>query len=487
MSDVSERYDAVVVGGGPAGIFAAYSLAVRARRVLLLEAGGPMLQSLCPRVKVDLEGRLVRASERFRMQCPRCTCLTGLGGAAFHFDTNLGYSGNLSRSKIERSEDGQVRTFSSLERVLSPYQRAQTAVRDVFGILHRHGLPEAPPEPPRLADTSPLDHQFVGADLTTSQSITVDTALSVVESLMASFVAAGGEVRFMTRATEVDRGGPTRFTIGVEDASGAAGEVAADTVVVAVGKLGLPWVRSTIARLGLDHQPSHKVDVGVRLEGSRERLAPLCSRCANPKLAYLNDRGQSVRTFCVCAGGRIMQYAFGDAVVLDGQHCLTRPTSRSNFGIVTTLDVPAGLDGTDFALDLARTVTRAGEGRPVACSVGELRGRTAARAAPTGTLATSLVEFTHAPLTGCFPPNLVEDILGMVDRLNTVFPRMVDDSDVVAAPVIERIYPQLSLSGNLESSEPGLYFVGDASSRIIGVTYGAATGLAAAAHILGRT
>ncbi|WP_020123041.1 FAD-dependent oxidoreductase [Streptomyces canus] len=485
MSD-TERYDSVVIGGGPAGIFAAYTLARAGTRVLLLEAGGPMLGSLCPRVKVDLNGRLVRASERFRMQCPRCTCLTGLGGAAFHFDTSLGYPSALSRSKIEQSEDGEVRKFSSLERALGSLDGAEQAVREVFEELHRHGLNQHDTSGgPVVADTTSVNSHFDGIDLTVSQSITVDTALTVVESMMEALVEAGGEVRFHTRATRIGTAADPRFVVEAEQTDGTAVTLTADSVVVAVGKLGLPWVRNTIAELGLEHSAAAKVDVGVRLEGDRELLAPLSSQCSNPKLAFLNERGESVRTFCVCAGGRIMQYGFEDAVVLDGQHCLTRPTRRTNFGIVTTVRMPAGQDGTDFALELIRDVAQRGGGRPVACTVEELRAHYRGEpVTPATSLDTSLINYEHAALTECLPRTLVGDVLAMVDRLNAVFPGMIVPGAVVAAPVIERISPQMSLTPDMESSEPGLYFVGDSSAKIIGVTYGAATGTAAGRHII---
>src|SRR5262249_9175739 len=133
--------DAVVVGGGPAGLFAALVLARGGLRPLLVEAGDGMEESLCPRVVARRTGRLVRDAERFRMQCPRCTCLTGLGGAAFHFDTNLGYVRQLSRSKIESAQDGSVRKYSGLERAVGSFDRAQELVRRVYDDLHELGLP----------------------------------------------------------------------------------------------------------------------------------------------------------------------------------------------------------------------------------------------------------------------------------------------------------------------------------------------------------
>ncbi|MDW6057257.1 hypothetical protein SAZ11_03140 [Streptomyces sp. FXJ1.4098] len=74
----------------------------------------------------------------------------------------------------------------------------------------------------------------------------------------------------------------------------------------------------------------------------------------------------------------------------------------------------------------------------------------------------------------------------MADRLNALHPGLVPGTATVAAPVVERLFPDLDLSDDLESSIPGLYFVGDSSSKIIGITYGAATGMAAARSVLRR-
>ncbi|MGW4072120.1 FAD-binding protein [Streptomyces asiaticus] len=482
MSDTNAtpvRTDAVVIGGGPAGLFAALTLVRAGRRVALLEAGGDMRESLCSRLVARMDGRSVRDAEKFRLQCPRCTCLTGLGGAAFHFDTNLGYISSLTRSKIESAPDGTVRSYSGLERALGSFERAQELISEAYRIFYELGLP--PTEPVHAGQDDSFGAMFQHVDTAFSQSVTVDDSLVVIARLNAELEENGGRVLLHHRAEDIEPLGGGGFEVRAATPGGPA-VFHTDDVVVGVGKLGLPWVRELIGRIGVRHRPSRRVDLGVRLETRREDLDRLLDGCHNPKLSFLNEEGHSVRTFCVCEGGRVMQYGFLDAVALDGQHCLNQPTSKSNLGVLTTVDLPEGTDGTEHAAAFAARVAAYGRGLPVVSTVDEL----AERPAPEGPLTTSLINYHHGDLRECLPPSLVRDVLAMVERLNALHPGLVPGTATVAAPVIERIFPDIELSDDLESSIPGLYFVGDSSSKIIGITYGAATGMAAARSVLRR-
>ncbi|MGW1615825.1 FAD-binding protein [Streptomyces sp. NPDC002285] len=340
--------EAVVIGGGPAGMFAALTLVRAGRGVALLEAGGDMRASLCPRLVARMDGRTVRDAEKFGLQCPRRTCLTGLGGAAFHFDTNLGYISSLTRFKIESAPDGTVRSYSGLARALGSVDRAQELISEAYRTFYEPGLPPVGPAEADDADPFGGGTVFQHIDTAYSQSVTVDDSLVVIGRLKGELEGNGGHVLLHHRADHVEPLPTGGYKVRAETSDGPAVFHAKD-VVVAVGKLGLPWIRDLTQRIGVRHRPSRRVDLGVRLETRREDLAPLLNGCHNPKLSFLNEEGHSVRTFCVCEGGRVMQYGFLDAVALDGQHCLNQPTAKSNLGILTTVDLPKGTDGTEHA------------------------------------------------------------------------------------------------------------------------------------------
>jgi uncharacterized FAD-dependent dehydrogenase len=486
----TQHVDTVVVGAGPGGLLCALELARRGRQVALVERGGAMRDSLCPKVAAGMlahKGNLRRA-ERYRDQCPRCDCLSGVGGAAMHFDSNLGYVRTLSRPKIEEGAGGEAVRYNVLERLFGSMDLAQTLVAEGYSILSDFGLES--PAAPTHADHGHIvaPELFAHTDTADSLPAPLRRTLEVVSAMEQAFIAAGGALR-LHHSLQILEPLPSgaahgaRWRLGFE-VDGALVDIHARNVVLALGKTAMPWIAETLAQLGVQHGPAATVDLGVRLETRRSDMEWMTRSCHNPKLSFLSARGEAVRTFCVCVGGRIMQYEFAGAMVLDGQHCIDDPTERTNFGVLTTVKSGLGVDAAAFGLDIARAVNAQANGGPLVQTVGDFLAGRATTSLEGNLIRSSLVRPALGDLTKALPAFLVADIRQMIERLNALSPGAIGPYALLAGPVIERAYPDIALDDRMECSRPGLFLAGDCSGKVIGITYAMATGLRAARTIV---
>lgn len=73
------KYDVIIVGAGPGGIFSAYELVQRQKgmRIAVFEAGAPLEKRHCP-----IDGKKVKSC----IKCKSCAIMNGFGGAGAFSD-----------------------------------------------------------------------------------------------------------------------------------------------------------------------------------------------------------------------------------------------------------------------------------------------------------------------------------------------------------------------------------------------------------------
>ena len=73
------RYDVIIIGAGPGGIFAAYELMKKAPelKVAVIESGNPLEKRTCP-----IDGKKVKSC----IGCKTCAIMSGFGGAGAFSD-----------------------------------------------------------------------------------------------------------------------------------------------------------------------------------------------------------------------------------------------------------------------------------------------------------------------------------------------------------------------------------------------------------------
>src|SRR5437867_7096554 len=279
LRDVRGAPPAVVVGAGPAGLFAALTLIERGLRPIVLERG----------TDVRARRHAVAGITRAGVVDPDNNYCFGEGGA-----------GTFSDGKL--------------------YTRAtkRGSIRAVLDVLVRHGAP-----PDILIDA----HPHVGTN----------RLPLVVQALRATIADCGGEVRFVTRVTDLALA--SGVVTGVVTAAGD--QVAGQGVILATGHSARD-VLALLQRRGLALE-AKPFAVGVRVEHPQALVDRIQYRgtpraCGLPPAAYALVQqvdGRGVFSFCMCPGGVICPAATGaDEVVVNGWSPSSRGLAFANAGIV---------------------------------------------------------------------------------------------------------------------------------------------------------
>ena len=276
----------IIVGCGPAGMFAALRCLENGLKPILLERGKDASARRFDLAPLLREGRVIEESNY---------CF-GEGGAGTFSDGKL-YTRATKRGPVAK----------------------------VYEILVAHGAPEV-----ILTDA----HPHIGSNLLPN----------VVKAIRQSIIAAGGEVRFQTKVVDfLIRNNRMRGVL-----TGAGDEILADSVILATGHSARDIYRLLAEKkILLEAKP---FAVGFRIEHSqpfidetqyhlhpgqeRPRLLP----AARYRLAT-KIRGRGVHSFCMCPGGWIVPASTeNDEVVVNGMSLSRRDSPFANSGMVATVE-----------------------------------------------------------------------------------------------------------------------------------------------------
>jgi uncharacterized FAD-dependent dehydrogenase len=313
----------IIVGCGPAGLFAALRCLENGVKPIVLERGKDASARRFDLAPILREGRVIEESNY---------CF-GEGGAGTFSDGKL-YTRATKRGPVAK----------------------------VYEVLVAHGAPDR-----ILTDA----HPHIGSNLLPN----------VVKAMRGSIIAAGGEVRFQTKVVDFLVSGDR--IRGVMTADGA--EILSDSVILATGHSARDIYRLLAAKKILLEQKAFAV--GFRIEHPQPfidrvqyHLAPNQPRpellpAARYRLATkIRDRG--VHSFCMCPGGWVVPASTeNDEVVVNGMSLSRRDSPFANSGMVSTVE-PEDLQplyqehgilaGLAFQKELEQTAKQAGGGGQVA-------------------------------------------------------------------------------------------------------------------------
>src|SRR4030042_429166 len=275
MAKKTSKYDVIIVGGGPAGIFTALELCQAAGvKILILEKGKDIDARRCP-----LQEKGQNCSS-----CTPCHMVSGLGGAGAFSDGKLTLSpavggrlgdlmGNSQTQKLIDYVDGLYLKFGATDKIYGVGEEVEDLGR-------RASLAELKLIPVKL------------------RHIGTERSRRVLKA-MRDFIIGRIELRLgeVAESIIVDNGA----VAGVE--TNRCERLNCRYLVLAPGREGAEWLTNEAGRLKLGMK-SNPVDVGVRVEVPAPVLEDLTSVLYEAKLEFFSKSfNNRIRTFCMCPGG----------------------------------------------------------------------------------------------------------------------------------------------------------------------------------------
>ena len=454
------KYDVIIVGAGPAGIFSALEITGKTPlRVLMLEKGPDINRRKCP------------ASRGFEcIHCEPCLLLSGWGGAGAFSD------GKLTLSTQVGGWLNQYMTQGKLAELISYVDKVYLR----FGATkHLYG-----------ADIEKVEDierkaSLAGLKLVRQRIRHMGTE-RCAETLRKMRQELNGKVEIRLKKEVKGIIMKNGAVEGVETVDGE--RFFGKYVIVAPGRSGAEWLQTEVQALGF-RTLNNPVDVGIRVEVLAPVMEELTSVLYEPKLVYYSKFfDDQVRTFCVAPYGEVIAESYNGVLTVNGQSYAEKKTENTNFAIlVSTSFTEPFKEPIAYGKYLAR-LSNLLSGGVMIQRLGDLAAgrRSTPERIARSVITPTLKNATPGDLSFILPYRYLSDIREMLQALDKIAPGIHSRDTLLYGVEVKFYSSRLQLSNCLETNIHNLFTIGDGAGVTRGLTQASASGVIVAREIVKR-
>ena len=452
------KYDIIIIGAGPGGIFSAYELVQQNPdlKIAVFEAGHPLEKRHCP-----IDGDKIKSC----INCKSCSIMSGFGGAGAFSDGKYNITNAFGGTLYEYIGKNQaIDLMKYVDDINMKFGGEGTKLYSTAGTSFKKLCMQ---NKLTLLDASV---RHLGTDI---NFIVLENLYAELKDKVAFY--------FDTPVKTVEALDPG-YRISCEDAS-----YECDQCIISVGRSGSKWMEQICKDLDINTK-SNRVDIGVRVELPAVIFSHLTDELYESKIVYRTEKFEdAVRTFCMNPHGIVVNENTNGIVTVNGHSYegADKQTENTNFALLVAKHFSEPFkDSNGYGESIARLSNMLGGGVIVQRFGDLVRGRRS----NAKRIAEGMVEPTLAATPGdlslVLPKRILDGIIEMIYALDKIAPGTANDDTLLYGVEVKFYNMEVELDEHLESCHKGLYIIGDGSGVTHSLSHASASGVYVARQIV---
>lgn len=453
------KYDVIIIGAGPGGIFSAYEL-VKLQptlKVAVFEAGHALDKRHCP-----IDGNKVKSC----IGCKSCSIMSGFGGAGAFSDGKYNITNDFGGTLYEYIGKTQaLELMQYVDEINMSYGGEGTKLYSTAGSKFKK---ECIQHDLHLLDASV---RHLGTDI---NYVVLENLYNELKDKVEFFVDTPVE------GVELMENG---YKIICRDVA-----YECDKCIISVGRIGSKWMERVCNELKIPTR-SNRVDIGVRVELPAEVFSQLTDELYESKIVYRTPKyGDMVRTFCMNPKGAVVNENTNGIITVNG-HSYEDPakqTENTNFALLVAKHFSEPFkDSNGYGESIARLSNMLGGGVIVQRFGDLIRGQRSNQKRIDEAFITPTLKATPGDLSLVLPKRILDGIIEMIYALDKVALGTANDDTLLYGVEVKFYNMEVEVNEKLESCHKGLYIIGDGSGITHSLSHASASGVHVARNIVG--
>ena len=457
------KYDVLIVGTGPAGIFTALEL-VRNNyggTILMIEQGESLDKRICPKAKIK---KCVKCS-------PNCHITSGFSGAGAFSDGKLSLSyevggdlPDLTGAKVAQEiidYTDKIYLEFGAEKKIEGIENTEK-IKEIRRRAIQSGL--------KLVDC-PIRH------------LGTEKAREIYLKLQKYLTENGVEILYNTLCIDlIIQNGICSGVIsaGINDLKKKT-VINANRIIVAAGRKGADWLDKMCRMHNIQHKPG-TVDIGVRVEVRNEIMEEVHDLLYEAKLVgYPKPFKNKVRTFCQNPGGFVSQENYDDGLALVNGHSYKEiKSANTNIAILCShnFSVPFN-EPISYAQKVGKLANMLADGHILVQRYGDILDgkRTWDGELELSNVRSTLKDAVAGDISAALPYRTLINILGFIQSMDKVVTGFASSDTLLYAPEIKFYSNKIQMDGDFNTNIKNLHCLGDSSGWTRGLMMASVMGV----------